>query len=101
MLHCFLVFTLCFGILISVPKIVTIEHSVCSMDGGYIRHSNQKWYKVFNDTRTNCAARVACNKDNARLAMLKTEEDVILHNDELTSINIFFFPKSHFLPCQF
>ncbi len=60
----------------------------CSVDDGYTLYPNGKCYKAFTKD-TNCAARVTCNKEKARLAMLKNKEDVLLHNNTLTGFAFF------------
>ncbi len=53
---------------------------ICSKNG-YTLQENGKWYKVSNQSATHCEANVACNRDGARLAMLKAEEDVTIFNN--------------------
>ncbi len=76
-----------------ISRSLTAGSPNCSKNG-YTLRENGKLYKVSNQSATHCEASVACNRDGARLTMLKTEEDETIFNN-MRGINLLSFKERH------
>ncbi len=53
----------------------TADSLSCHKDN-YTLQDDGKWYKVVSEGTTHCAASVNCNRDGARVAMIKNQKEI-------------------------